>query len=309
MHNCFIDYGINNKYNKKKVNVKKKLNNIYTPPKYNFKKNPQNYRKLINNKKNRIAMNINKNLSSKNLKKHSFENNIIYKGKNKELNFNELNHLSFRDAVAKDNRTFFQYYLSLLKTNHLILNIFYSQDYNSQAIKISIFIFNLASSIAINSLFFNDSTMHKIYTDHGSFDFLYQLPQIIYSTIISTILNFLINIFGLSEPKILKIKNGNILEKDVNKKFNNLFRVLRINFILFFIIDFVILFLYWYYITCFCGIYRNTQIHLLKDSLCSFVVSLITPFFIYIIPGVFRTCALKSKNKLLYKFSQILQTI
>ena len=211
--------------------------------------------------------------------------------------------------MAKDNRTFIQYYLSLLKTNHSILYIFNSNDYNSKAIKISIFIFNLASDIAINSLFFNDSTMHKIYTEQGEFDVIYQLPLIIYSTIISNILNFVINVLGLSEQNILKIKNSNIISKYVNKKFNKLFRVIRIKFISFYIIDFLILLLFWYYVTCFCGIYRNTQIHLLKDSLFSFIISLTTHFLLYLVPGLFRMCSLKRKNKVLYGFSKILQTI
>ena len=150
-----------------------------------------------------------------------------------------MNHLAFKKALARDKRTFIQYYLSLLKSNHLFLYIFYSNDYNSQAIKASIFIFNLKSSIAINSLFFNESTMHKIYTEHGTFNYLYQLPQIIYSTIISNILNCLINILGLSEQNILKIKNANILLKDVHKKFNNLKRMIRIKFIFFYIINFI----------------------------------------------------------------------
>ena len=79
-----------------------------------------------------------------------------------ELNYNEINHLTFNDAITKDKRTYCQYYLSLLKSNHFILYICYNKDYNSIAIKVSIFILNLASSIAINSLFFNDSTMNKI---------------------------------------------------------------------------------------------------------------------------------------------------
>ena len=151
--------------------------------------------------------------------------------------------------------------------------------------------------------------MHKLYTDHGSFDFLYQLPQIIYSTIISYIIDFLINTLGLSEQIILKIKNSNIFAKDAYKKFNNLLKILKIKFTLFFILDFILLFLFWYYVTCFCGIYRNTQIYLLKDSLSSFIISLITPFLIYLFPGLLRVCALRKKSKVLYKFSQILQTI
>ena len=220
-----------------------------------------------------------------------------------------MNHLTFKDAVVKDNRTFCQYYLSLLGSNHFVLYIFYSKDYNSKAIKVSIFIFNIASSIAINSLFFNDTTMHKIYIKHGEFDFLYQIPQIIYSTIISEVFDFLINILGLSEQNILKIKNDKISVKDVYNKFNNLLRILRIKFVFFFIIDFILLFLFWYYVTCFCGIYRNTQIHLLQDSLYSFITSLIMPFILYLIPGLLRICSLKRKSKALYKFSKFLQTI
>ena len=37
------------------------------------------------------------------------------------LNYNEINHLTFDEALNKDIRTFFQYYLSLIKSNHLIL--------------------------------------------------------------------------------------------------------------------------------------------------------------------------------------------
>ena len=52
-----------------------------------------------------------------------------------------------------------------------------------------------------------------------------------------------------------------------------------------------------YYITCFCGIYTNTQIHLLKDSFISFGLTLIYPFGIYLIPGILRINALRTKKK------------
>ena len=40
----------------------------------------------------------------------------------------------------------------------------------------------------MNAIFFNDETMHKIYEDEGSFNLIYNLPQIIYSSIISGVL-------------------------------------------------------------------------------------------------------------------------
>ena len=58
-------------------------------------------------------------------------------------------------------------------------------------------------------------------------------------------------------------------------------------------------------------IYKNTQIHLLKDTLMSFSLSLIIPFGIYIFPGLFRIPALfdrKRKRKYLYNIGKFLQS-
>ena len=57
-------------------------------------------------------------------------------------------------------------------------------------------------------------------------------------------------------------------------------------------------------------IYRNTQLHLLKDTLMSFGLSLFIPFVIYLLPGFFRIPALskkKNKRECLYNFSKFLQ--
>ena len=216
-----------------------------------------------------------------------------------KINISEMNGLIFKVALVKDKRPFLVYYFSLLKVNHPIIYIFYTQDYNSQIIKLSIFLFNISSFIAVNALFYNDSTMHKIYIGHGAYNFVFQLPQIIYSAIISGLLNSIIKILGLSEKNVLKFKRMKISKHNVNEVAKSLFGKLKIKFFCFYFLIISLLGMFWYYVTCFCGIYRNTQIHLIKDSLCSFASSLCTPFLIYILPGVARIYALK-KNLVIY---------
>ena len=62
----------------------------------------------------------------------------------------------------------------------------------------------------------------------------------------------------------------------------------------------------------FCAIYRNTQSHLITDTLISFVLSLLYPLIIYLLPGIFRIRSLSDKEckkKYTYKFSIISQNI
>ena len=38
-------------------------------------------------------------------------------------------------------------------------------------------------------MFYSETMMHRIYIDSGAFDFIYQLPEIIYSAIITAVIN------------------------------------------------------------------------------------------------------------------------
>ena len=88
----------------------------------------------------------------------------------------------------------------------IIFTFFTSNDYNSINIKICFFLFSFSLNITINALFFIDSTIHKIYEDEGDFNFFYQLPQIIYSVIISSVINALLSYLSLTQKNILELK-------------------------------------------------------------------------------------------------------
>ena len=153
--------------------------------------------------------------------------------------------------------------------------------------------------------------MHKIYIDHGVFIFIYQIPNILYSTIISAIISFIIKFLSLSQKNIIKIKEMKTYEES-SKTLDGLLKCLKIKFILYFILSFLLLICFWYYLGTFCAVYKNTQIYLIKDTLISFATSMIYPFVINLIPGLFRLPAIKDdkKNKeCLYNFSKIIQLI
>ena len=136
---------------KLKENIIKNKNNTDKKRKAEFfdKKNTKNSKKIIK------AESINKlNLNSLN-NKYTIKNKS--KLKNKKiilLIYSEMNELSFEEAIINDKRIFTLYYFSLLKINHPLFSIFNKVDYNSFPIKLSMFLFNIGTDVAVNSLFF-----------------------------------------------------------------------------------------------------------------------------------------------------------
>ena len=324
----------NNSTFKKKKNLKNKT--IPKRKKIKTKSNKNNEppsKKKRNRKKNDYSdlsffkHNTSKYSSQNNFKKKlSLKANnkiIIYKGKNPEtknnekslffdLNDYELNSLSYNEAIKYDKRSYWQYYISLIRTKHLIFCTFCpNRDYNSMIIKICLFLFSFALYYTVNGLFFSDSTIHEIYEESGAFNFIYHLPQILYSTLISSVINITLKALSLSQNNILKIKKQKKI-KDSKLKIKSVLNCLKIKFIIFFVLSFLFLILFWFYLSCFCAIYNNTQVHLIKDTLISFLLSLVYPFGINFLPGLFRIPSLrdiKNSRICLYKISKIIQLI
>ena len=191
---------------------------------------------------------------------------------------------------------------------HIIIFTFYtSNDYNSKIIKFIVFLFSFALYFTINLLFFNDPMLHKIYIDQGKFNFIYQIPTIIYSSIISSIINFIIRYLSLTENIILEFQKE---KENIDEKKTKLLKCLFIKLIIFFILIFLFLIFFWFYLICFCGVYKKTQIHVIKDTLLSFGLSLLYPLILNLLPGIFRIPSLNNtKRECLFKLSKIIQLL
>ena len=179
------------------------------------------------------------------------------------------------------------------------------------SIKMCLFISSLALYFTINALFFNNETMHRIFNDHGKYNIIYQLPQIIYSSLISTVISIIMKYLSLSQQEILNLKTF-IKSDSLKKSVKNLKKRLLIKFILFYLLSYALLIFYWIYVSSFCAVYKNTQKILIVDTIISFGISLTYPFGYYLIPGIFRIPALNAKNKdkeCFYKLSNLLQSL
>ena len=276
------------------------------PNNINHKKNLKNKNKRnIDYSSNSNDICINNDKINKSMK----DINIETEGPNFYYDYEINNIISFDKAKKIDNREYSQLYLSLIKFNYIINYIFKANnDYNPIEIKICLFALILALYMFINTLFFNDGMMHRIYEDKGKFNFVYVLPQIIYSNIICSIFSLFLKIFGLSQKNILEIKNQK--NKDnLNAKIINVIIILKIKFLSFFLLSFSVLIFLWFYLSCFCALYKNTQKYLFIVILISYSISFIYPFIIFLLASILRILAIKGIGKCLYKFTQIIESI
>ena len=221
---------INNNLNIRKINIGKK----------NQKKNIISLRKNGNNSNSNYFINSRTQTNIGN--EYIFNFNIITSGSkgktnktqitnknnllNKSINAlreEELNSLKYKEALKLDKKKFFQYYFSLIKLkNPIAFTFFYCNDYNLTTIKISLFFMNLALYFVTNTIFFNDKSMHKIFIDNGEYDFVFQIAQTIYASLVSILISIILNRLSLSDSSLLNFKkekkekiNADKLRKDI----------------------------------------------------------------------------------------------
>lgn len=271
--------------------------------------------KTINNEKSgNNAINKKKKIYVKKKSKRKIRNKKTkyINENNEDRNYDdiELNSLSYEEAIKYDKRTTKQYYCSLLMKKQIIFFSFLSKDnYTIKSIKLGFFIVTASLYFTVNSFFFNDEKIHKIYSDNGIYNILYQLPQAIYTTLILAFFNMIIQFFALSDNLILKIKS-NKKRKDILNQSIYLFKCLRIKYNLFFIVSILFLSFFWYFISAFCAVYKNTQRTYIKNCLLSFSISSIYSFVENIFAAILRIQSLKMKNgKIVFFISKILSLL
>ena len=306
-----------NRFNIKKQEIIN--NNIKSGIVHNDKTNEKNQ---SNNSSifNRISYNKNaKDLSTSNsLRKNlmfnfqdiisEYNQNINKKKdfkKNYHYNDEELNSLDYNNAIQYDKRTYYQYYCSLLKKKHLLFFTFFNNnDYNIFTLKLALFIFSFSLYFTVNVLFFDDNNVHHLYEKQGDIDYLSQIPYIFYSTIISSIINIIIKVFALSNKDMLRIKKIKNFDEAI-KESALLIDKLKLKFNLFFVICFLFINFFWYFISAFCAVYKNSQALLIDNTISSFILSLIYPLGFNLIPGLIRIPSVKYK----FRFSNIFYII
>ena len=111
-----------------------------------------------------------------------------------------------------------------------------------------------------------------------------------------------------TDKPIYQIKDLMLNNSLIKMRF--IYKCINIKLIVFFIFAFIFMLFYWYMVSAFCVVYKNTQISFIKNWIFSLILGMLIPFVIYLIPSSLRLCSIRNKNRkcsiFLYKLSEII---
>ena len=134
-----------------------------------------------------------------------------------------------------------------------------------------------------------------LFLNYGKYNFIQQIPEITYSTIVSSLIEIFLCFLSLTDKYFYLLKSSFIKGDKNNIRY--IIKCVKIKLISYYIFIFLFFIVYWYIITVFCGVYRNTQIIFIKDSVLSFSICLIYPLFFYFVSSCLRYVSLHNKRK------------
>ena len=190
----------------------------------------------------------------------------------------------------------------------MILN---NDDFNISTVKMCLFILTFNLSFTINALFYNDEAIYQINQNKGSNNFNNNIGRIIYSSIISIVIGFIAEYLALTSKNLieLRIKKTYKEAEEFSKK---IIKKIKVKCIIFNFITTILNVIFLYYITAFCAVYFTIQVHMISDSLISFLLSISYTLLLTLFPPLIRNISLKKNskcNRFLYLLSWIISLI
>ena len=246
----------------------------------------------------------------------SMKTNTIYPNlqENKEMNLKEylktsMDDLDYDEALERENRSFCKMIADRLIIKQIFINLFYNSNWIiPRSIKFIFFIVRIDLYFVVNAVFYNEEYIRYLYYSEEEVTFLSFVPKslnrIIYTSIVSSVLDFIISLLFPTENKIKKIlvrKKNNIKAMKI-KIFFSVKNIIN-NYISFIFLSYALTIISWYYITCFNNVYPNLKIEWIKSSIFIIIVMQLLSLIECVLFSFLRFISLKCKSERLYRIS------
>jgi hypothetical protein len=233
-----------------------------------------------------------------------------------------LNNYDYDEAIIYDKRSIWRiFFIFLISQDNNFNIIFFNPPLELKPLRISIFIFNYSTDLALNALFYLSDNISDKYNYKGANKILFSLINNLTISLVSITVTIILltffqkltessekieSIFREQDDKLKSDKNYRVNEKtkkEIKNTIKRILKCLKIKIIFFLFFEFLFLLFFLYYVTAFCQVYQSTQISWILDSISSYAMSLLLSLGISIFFSIIYKISIIWKIKILYKIS------
>ena len=221
-----------------------------------------------------------------------------------------MDDLEYDEIIERDKRNFLRMYFDRLISYQMIFDLIYNNNWIiPKTIKIIFFLVMVNLYFVVNALFYNEEYITDLYYSEEKETFFSFVPRslnrIIYTSVASGVLDFIISLLFPSENKIKRIlirKKNNIIEMK-NKVFGTIKNIIN-NYKIFMIISYVLTIFSWYYISCFNNVYPYLKIEWIKSSIFILIVMQIMTTLGCLLFTFLKYISIKCKSEKMFRISK-----
>jgi hypothetical protein len=225
----------------------------------------------------------------------------------------DLDDMDYDDAIKLDQRSFFEYLNCRLKKKQIIMEtFFYKENIKPLSIKVLLLLLNINLHFVINGLFFNETYIIKIYNanddEENFFSYLSRsFNNFIYGTLVSFIINVIIDCIFIEEKKIKRIF---LRERDdqlqIKYEISMNMSSIKKRYIGFIFICLFICIISWYYLVCFNYVYPGVKMELIKSSFTIIIIMQTISVLARFLEAILRSISFQCKSEKIYKVKQLI---
>ena len=225
-----------------------------------------------------------------------------------EFENEELDDLAYEDALEYDHRNICYFYFLTLKNNLLLISVFSNINvFEPFCIKLIGFFLNIASFFALNALLFDEEYISSRFesTDATNFGYLLEneFPRCIYASFAAMPITILINYLSNSRKRFETLMKKESDEKEFVVESRKIVNNMKQRIITFFVIDLILMVFFWYYVSTFCAVYRQTQVAWIEGTMITFIFCIVIYSFLYLLVTLMRYIGLKCHLSCFYTLS------
>ena len=220
--------------------------------------------------------------------------------------------LTFYKALKKDKRSFFMFLINMIVKKNLIIQTFFMvEEAKPIFLKIILFTFHINLFFFLITFFFDTSDIYFLNTEKSFISYAkFAITKVVASIFINKIVWFLIGFFIFDKYTLMDmIKLEKSDEIILRKETIKLIKKTKIKYIIFIILDLLIVIFSWILVSSFNFAYPNTKIFFFIICICIIILEYLFSAALVFVEACLRFISFKCKIKAIFTLSKYINEI